>query len=558
MGRRAVGRSEPDRRDRRARGPQGQDRRQHPGLSGESVQPARHGPAVRDLRDAAGARRREPAEVRLRQHDSRALPAPRPLRRRPLRAEVRRRGAPARLLPLQARLQGTGDARQLLRAALRRSRSTRGRSASAIPCFGCTEQKIAFRVPLHTTVDIDRPTPPDTYPPIHATQGGVSPVATGVAGAILGGLAGAGYVASKKLTPVAERRTPRPRRRYDVGITRRAALCGLLTAGATAAGVDARHRQRSCRSRRPTPSACSTTPRSASAARRASSPARTRTACRAIRPASTRATTRPVDLSYRAKNVIKLYHDGDTRSFVKVQCMHCIDPACVAACMLGALKKREFGIVTLRRQLLRRLPLLRGGVPVRRPEVPVGVGRAEDRQVRAVQSPPRERAGARLHRGLSAPRRDLRQARRSAQGSKTADCREPGTLRAEDLRRDRRRRHAGAVPVAPAVRQARVPGARRRAGAHARAVGPARRLQGLRRAARALRGARHDRVPQPVARSRRAATRRRGTSHDHRTRRPIGGPLFTRGTRLFAGLFGARRSSRSPGGCSPASVPPRR
>jgi hydrogenase small subunit len=67
------------------------------------------------------------------------------------------------------------------------------------PCFGCTEQKIAFRVPLHTTVDIDRPTPPDTYPPIHAPQGGVSPIATAVAGVVLGGLAGAGYVASKKL-----------------------------------------------------------------------------------------------------------------------------------------------------------------------------------------------------------------------------------------------------------------------------------------------------------------------------------------------------------------------
>ena len=39
------------------------------------------------------------------------------------------------------------------------------------PCFGCTEQKIAFRVPLFTTVDIDRPTPPDTYPPIHARAG---------------------------------------------------------------------------------------------------------------------------------------------------------------------------------------------------------------------------------------------------------------------------------------------------------------------------------------------------------------------------------------------------
>ncbi len=54
----------------------------------------------------------------------------------------------------------------------------------------------------------------------------------------------------------------------------------------------------------------------------------------------------PSDLSARTKNVIKSYNDGKTSSFVKVQCMHCIDPACVSACMLGAFKKREFGIVT--------------------------------------------------------------------------------------------------------------------------------------------------------------------------------------------------------------------
>ena len=54
----------------------------------------------------------------------------------------------------------------------------------------------------------------------------------------------------------------------------------------------------------------------------------------------------PTDLNDRAKTVIKLFHDGDRRSFVKAQCMHCIDPACVNACMLGALQKREHGIVT--------------------------------------------------------------------------------------------------------------------------------------------------------------------------------------------------------------------
>jgi len=36
---------------------------------------------------------------------------------------------------------------------------------------------------------------------------------------------------------------------------------------------------------------------------------------------------------------------GDAR-FVKRQCMHCLDPACVSACMLGALKKGQFGVVS--------------------------------------------------------------------------------------------------------------------------------------------------------------------------------------------------------------------
>ena len=67
------------------------------------------------------------------------------------------------------------------------------------PCTGCTEQKLAFRVALHDTVEIERPTPPDTYPPIKAKQGQVSPVATGVAGLIGGAVIGASYAFSKKL-----------------------------------------------------------------------------------------------------------------------------------------------------------------------------------------------------------------------------------------------------------------------------------------------------------------------------------------------------------------------
>jgi hydrogenase small subunit len=67
------------------------------------------------------------------------------------------------------------------------------------PCVGCTEQEIAFRIPLHTTVPIEQPTAPMAYPGLAPERGHVSAVATGVAGALVGVAAGAGYVASRKL-----------------------------------------------------------------------------------------------------------------------------------------------------------------------------------------------------------------------------------------------------------------------------------------------------------------------------------------------------------------------
>jgi hydrogenase small subunit len=65
------------------------------------------------------------------------------------------------------------------------------------PCVGCTEPAIAFRVPLHDTVEIARPTPPDTYAPVAAAQGHVSAIAAGVAGAAVGALVGAGWMAAR-------------------------------------------------------------------------------------------------------------------------------------------------------------------------------------------------------------------------------------------------------------------------------------------------------------------------------------------------------------------------
>ena len=67
------------------------------------------------------------------------------------------------------------------------------------PCVGCTEQEIAFRIPIHQTVAIERTTPPATYPEIDPVRGAFSPAATGVAGLVGGALIGAGVMVAKKL-----------------------------------------------------------------------------------------------------------------------------------------------------------------------------------------------------------------------------------------------------------------------------------------------------------------------------------------------------------------------
>jgi Fe-S-cluster-containing dehydrogenase component len=49
----------------------------------------------------------------------------------------------------------------------------------------------------------------------------------------------------------------------------------------------------------------------------------------------------PVRLDEHTRNIIQLYREGNEFAYVKKQCMHCVDPACVNACMLGALHKDE-------------------------------------------------------------------------------------------------------------------------------------------------------------------------------------------------------------------------
>lgn len=66
------------------------------------------------------------------------------------------------------------------------------------PCFGCTEKGVGFTLALHDTVNIDRPMPPDAYPTIFPEHKGISPVATGVAGAVAGALVIGGLIGSRK------------------------------------------------------------------------------------------------------------------------------------------------------------------------------------------------------------------------------------------------------------------------------------------------------------------------------------------------------------------------
>jgi Fe-S-cluster-containing dehydrogenase component len=53
----------------------------------------------------------------------------------------------------------------------------------------------------------------------------------------------------------------------------------------------------------------------------------------------------PVDLNAQTLTVVKRWTDARAEGFVKAQCMHCVHPACVSVCMLGALHKAEKGVV---------------------------------------------------------------------------------------------------------------------------------------------------------------------------------------------------------------------
>jgi len=53
----------------------------------------------------------------------------------------------------------------------------------------------------------------------------------------------------------------------------------------------------------------------------------------------------PTDTTAYTWTLIKQYQEGNTQSFRKIQCLHCLHPGCVSVCTVGALRKTEEGPV---------------------------------------------------------------------------------------------------------------------------------------------------------------------------------------------------------------------
>ena len=91
--------------------------------------------------------------------------------------------------------------------------------------------------------------------------------------------------------------------------------------------------------------------------------------------------------------------------FVKRQCMHCDEPACVSACPVSALEKTAEGPVVYDVEQVHRLPLLHAGLPVRRDLVGLELAGAQGQQVHAVRRPAALRRARRSATAWSCPRR---------------------------------------------------------------------------------------------------------------------------------------------------------
>jgi hydrogenase small subunit len=75
---------------------------------------------------------------------------------------------------------------------------------TGIPCVGCTEKNVIWRMSTVETVPIHLATPPDTYPPIYSTAGKLEAGAAALVGVVTGAVGGAAWVASQRFHSSAE------------------------------------------------------------------------------------------------------------------------------------------------------------------------------------------------------------------------------------------------------------------------------------------------------------------------------------------------------------------
>ena len=85
---------------------------------------------------------------------------------------------------------------------------------------------------------------------------------------------------------------------------------------------------------------------------------------------------RPVHDAFTVVNQLANPANSEKPYGIKVQCMHCLRPACASACIVGALRKDPRGPVDLRRVAVHRLPLLHGRLPLPDPGLRVRPARS--------------------------------------------------------------------------------------------------------------------------------------------------------------------------------------
>ena len=548
MGRHAVRRPEPDRRRRRARDPEGQDR-------------SSTSPAARPIRTTSSARccstrrfgtlpaldARGPPEVRLRPHDPRALPAPRALRRRPLRARSSATRGTARATA------STSSAARARRPTPTARCSTSARSIGAWPigighpCFGCTEQKIAFRDAAahdggHRAADAARhlSADPRGRRATSARSRPASPARSSAASPA------PGYVASKKLRDrrTAERGPPTSRR-----------------------SSHGHHATRGAQDRRSLGGAAATAARRPRVDRRAVLPLPPADAvgllydttlcigCKACVVACQDANGLPRDPTRHRRALRRAGRPEPQRqerhqavprrrqAVVRQGAVHALHRSGVRR-RLHARRAQE---ARVRHRQLRRRPTASAAATARSPARSTCRSSSGRRPRRSIVKC--ELCHHRLAEGQEpactevCPRQAVIFGKRAdlLAGSEAAPRRRPRPLRAEGLRRDRRRRHAGALPR----RTCRSTSSASRRSATSRRRTLARSVQhgvyGLRRAGGALRRARRrDAAATAQANGREAPTTEASMSTHAE---PVGGPLITRPRALLAGAL--RRSARS-------------